>query len=163
MTTFKIIGGVFLALVCICGLSYLTDNSKPSKWEINKLSTDSAAITWAKFEWTNDTFGGKYFERTSMNIPCKLEEFSNVLTFQFDLGANSTGVYENTFSSFYTLNNDLESKIKRLKSPMQFWNNNKIFQNLKINFGNYSAANREGYVYPTLIRFKFLRGDKCTV
>ena len=147
ITTFKIIGGVFLASVCICGLSYLTDNSKPSKWEINKLSTDSAAIAWAKFEWTNDTFGGKYFERTSMNIPCKLEGLPNTFTFQFDLGAFSTGVYENPYSSFYILNKELESKIKRLKSPIQFWNKNKTFQNFQINFGNYTATNKEGFVY----------------
>ena len=158
----KLFGLTFLVIVAVCGSSYLTDKTAHSNWKITNNSTDKNAISWAKFEWNNGTLNGKYFEKTSMNIPCKLEGFSNVLTFQFDLGANLTGVYENTFSSFYSLNNDLESRVKRHKSRLQFWNNNKIFQNFKISFGNYSAANREGYVYPTLIRFKFLRGGKCT-
>ena len=143
----KLISLIFLAIVTVCGSSYLTDKIAHSNWKITNNSTDKNAISWAKFEWNNGTLSGKYFEKTSMNIPCRLEGFSNVFTFQFDLGANSTGIYENTFSSFYGLNKDLESRIKRLKSPLQFWNSNKVFQNFKINFGNYTATNNEGFIY----------------
>ena len=78
MILLKKIGGVIISLATICGISYMTDNSKPSNWEITNMSVGTSDISWAKFEWTNDTLGGKYFERTAMNIPCIIEGLPNV-------------------------------------------------------------------------------------
>ena len=72
--------------------SFTSDTSSFSNWEIKNNSSDKTLISWAKFEWTNDTLSGKYFERTSMNIPCKVQGLPNTFTFQFDLGADLTGI-----------------------------------------------------------------------
>ena len=146
-TIMKLLSLTILAILAVCGISYLTDKTSYSSWKIINNQGGETSISWAKFEWVNDTLNGKYVENVSMNIPCRLEGLPNIFTFQFDLGANLTGVYENTYCSFYTLNKELESKIKRFKSPIQFWNKNKVFQNFNINFGNYSATNKAGYIY----------------
>ena len=143
----KFLGLTILAIVTVCGTSYLTNKTAYSNWKVINNSTDKTSISWTKFIWGNDTLNGKYFEKLSMHIPCKLDGLPNVFTFQFDLGAAFTGVYENSYASFYPLNKKLETNIKRLKSSLQFWNKNKTFQNFKINFGNYTATNNEGFIY----------------
>ena len=147
MIILKVIGSALITVASVCGLSYLTDNSKPSNWEITKPSKNSTEISWAKFEWANDTLGKKYFERTAMIIPCKIDGLPNIFTFQFDLGANYTGVYEKTFSSFYNTNPQLRHIDKRLKSSLQFWNKGKLYEDFSIYFGDYKAYNKLSYVY----------------
>ena len=142
----KITAIAILSIMSVCGGSYLT--SKDSPWTITNNSTDKTNLSWAKFEWTNDTLNGKYFERTSMQIPCKIDGLANNFTFQFDLGANSTGVYENTFSSFYKQNPELENKVKfPLNSRLQFWWSWKNLENMNLYFGDYIATNKAAYIY----------------
>jgi len=142
----KILGITIFTIMSVCGGSYLT--SKDSPWTILNSKTDNTNLSWAKFEWTNDTLSGKYFERTSMNIPCKIDDLANNFTFQFDLGANHTGVYENTFSSFFKQNPELENRIKyTLNSRLQFWWSWKNLENMSMSFGNYTATNKMAYVY----------------
>lgn len=142
----KITAIAILSIMSVCGGSYLT--SKDSPWTITNNSTDKTNLSWAKFEWTNDTLNGKYFERTSMQIPCKIDGLANNFTFQFDLGANYTGVYENTFSSFYKQNPELKDRIKySLNSRLQFWWSWKNLENMNLSFGNYTATNKMAYVY----------------
>jgi hypothetical protein len=143
----KILGLTVFAIITICGTSFLTNKTTYSNWRIENNSPDKSNISWTKFEWTNGELAGKKFDKLSMNIPCKLIGLSNNFTFQFDLGANLTGVYENTISSLYTQKPELEHKIKRLKSGLQFWNSNKYFEDLRIIFGNYIATNKAAYVY----------------
>ena len=143
----KILGLTVFAIVTVCGTSFLTDKTSYSNWRIENNSQDKSNISWTKFEWTDGELAGKKFDKLSMNIPCKIIGLSNNFTFQFDLGADLTGVYENTFSSLYTQNPELENKIKKLKSSLQFWNSNKYFENLSINFGSYTATNKTSFVY----------------
>lgn len=140
----KILGLTIFTIIIVCGTSFLTDKSSYSNWEIKNTSQ---TISWAKFEWTNEKLGDKHFEKTAMFIPCKIEGIENPVTFQFDLGSDLTGVYENTYKSFYKQTPELEQKIKRYKSVFQFWNNKKSFKNLNIQFGNYSASNESAFVF----------------
>jgi hypothetical protein len=140
----KILCWTTLLIITACGISFLTDKTSYSNWEIKNNEQNSKGISWAKFEWTNDTLGKRYFERTSMNIPCRVEGLRNVFTFQFDLGADITGVYENTLISLATPSKE---KIKRLKSEIQFWNNKKYYKNLSLNFGAYTATNEVAYIF----------------
>ncbi len=142
----KIIGLTILSVMSIFGGSYLT--SKSTLWSVVNNLNDKTAITWAKFEWTNDTLSGRFFERTCMFIPCKVEGISNVCTFQFDLGANYTGAYEKALSSFYEQNPALENKVKyTLNGRLQFWWSWKNFENFSMRFGDYTATNKMAYVY----------------
>ena len=157
----KIFGLTIFAVVTVCGTSFLTDKTSYSNWRIENNSQDKSNISWTKFEWTNGELAGKKFDKLSMNIPCKLSGLSNNFTFQFDLGANLTGVYENTISSLYTQKSELEHKIKRLKSGLLFWNSNKYFEDLSIIFGNYIATNKAAYVYKNFgekIEIQYLKG-----
>lgn len=113
-------------------------------WTIENNSQD---ISWAKFEWSNGEINGKYFEKTAMLIPCKIDGIPNIVTFQFDLGANLTGVYENSLSSFYSKTKSLKKKTKKIRSKILFWDKDKYFEDLVINFGNYTASNKTAYIY----------------
>lgn len=110
-----------------------------SGWDIRQ---EKPGIAWAPFEWTSGYLDGKYFERTSMNIPCRIEGVANPVTFQFDLGADLTGVYENTFTSLAGA-----GKLRRLKSPLKFWNKRACFENMTLRFGDYTAVNPKAFVY----------------
>lgn len=143
----KIFGLTIFTVLSIFGGSYLT-TSKNLPWTLTNNSKDKISLSWAKFEWTNDTLSGRYFERTAMFIPCKIDGLTNNFTFQFDLGANSTGVYENTFSSFYNQNPELEHRVKfPLNSRLQFWWSWKTLENMNLHFGDYTATNKTAYVY----------------
>ncbi|MFS8083568.1 MAG: hypothetical protein ACMG51_08960 [Ginsengibacter sp.] len=143
----KILGLAFLMVILVCGFSYLTDKTTYTNWKLTNNSPHKNEISWAAFEWGGDTLSGKYYDKASMQIPCRIKGLPNVFTFQFDLGADLTEVYENSFSSFYPLNESLKNKIKRLRSPLQFWNNNKILKHLEISFGNYRATNEITYLH----------------
>lgn len=143
----KIADFISSAIIVVCGISFLTDKTAYSKWKVEKNMQDTAGISWAKFEWTNGELNGKYFDRLSMNIPCKLTGLSNNFTFQFDLGASLTGIYENTFSALYKQNPSSKYSVRRLKSSVQFWNKNKYYKDLTIRFGNYTATNSIAYIY----------------
>lgn len=110
-----------------------------SNWEVNGISADS--ISWTKFKWVNGNLGSTFYKRIAINIPCKIDGLENVVTFQFDTGADLTGVYENTFSSLYANSPQLKSKIKQLNSA------DKYYENLILNFKSFSVANKSAYVY----------------
>ncbi len=144
----KLIGLLILVIVLLCGYSYLTDKAYYEKWAIEKKQFPDTSIAWASFIWTNDTLNGIYYEKTSMQIPCKVEGLPYNFTFQFDLGAGLTGIYENSIRSLYTSQPNLKNRIGRIRSRLQFWNNKKGFEDLTILFGDYKASNRMSYYYP---------------
>ncbi len=146
----KIIRIFFLLLVlviAICGFSFLTDKSHYEDWIITKQPTGTTAISWAPFMWVNDSINGKYVERTAMFIPAKAAGLPYNFTFQFDLGADKSGLYETSLSSFFTKYPLLKSNIKKLKSPLQFWNKQKTYAPLQIFFGNYNAYCSKAFLY----------------
>lgn len=143
----KVSGIFFLGLITVCAISYFTDNATFTNWKITNKAFDKSQISWTKFRWGGDTLGGKYYERVAMLIPCKIEGLPNTFIFQFDLGADQTGVYENTFRSFCSITKELEKKIQKLKSPLQFWDKKKFYKDLKLSFENYEVTNKIGFVY----------------
>ena len=144
--TIKLIVVVLVGAIIICGYSFLTDKTNYKEWSITKLKSDTTEISWTKFVWTNDTLSGKYYKRTSMQIPCKIEGLPYNFSFQFDLGAY-TGIYENTASSFNEKYPEWKARTVRLRSPLQFWFNKKAFTDLTLLFGNYIAKNKLSNFY----------------
>lgn len=116
-----------------------------SNWQIKNNFESKPAISWVKFEWTSDTLSGRTFEKSAMIIPCKIKGIPNVVTFQFDLGSDLTGVYENTYNSLFAFNR--LPKIKRLKSQLQFWTSDKYLENFELHFGAYTTINKTAYVF----------------
>ena len=143
--TSKIIGTICLIIIIVCGVSWFTDKTQyTTNWTIKNINPDSSGISWAKFEWSNETISGRYFERSAMFIPCKIEGLPYDFIFQFDLGAVATEINQNSINSFLKDNPALSKRIKRLKSPLQFWNSRKRFNDLSINFGNVKATTENG-------------------
>lgn len=140
----KIAALAVLSFILVCGISFLTDKNHYSGWELK--SKKGNPVIWAPFEWTSETLNGKYYEKTSMNIPCTVEGFPNTFTFQFDLGAFYTGVYEHTYADYSNLTGQ-KNGIQKLKSPLQFWNHNKCINGLTLHFGDYSATSKTAFVY----------------
>ncbi len=132
---------VIITLIAII----IAGNNSYSNWEIK--NNNKTEISWVQFEWTNEIISGKYFEKTSINVPCKIEGYKTIFTFQLDIGAEYTGIYENTFRSLDILNQISENKLKKLKSPLQFWNTDKFINNFDLQFGKYSVLNKIGFVY----------------
>lgn len=138
---------LLLGIIVVCGYSFFTDKTTYTGWRIEKVNDDTSAISWARFEWTNDSLGGKYVTKTAMVIPCKIEGLPYNFTFQFDLGAYFSGIYENSLRSFNNQSPDLKNRFSRMRSPLQFWNNKKAFSDLNILFGNYKLSNKRSYFY----------------
>jgi hypothetical protein len=144
---FKLVAFILVGIVLICGYSFLTDKATYSTWEIEQTKSGPSGISWAKFIWVGDSINGKYFPKSSMFIPCKMGGLPYNFIFQFDLGADVSGVYENNISSFYKLHPELQERFKRLRSPLQFWNNKRAAQDITILFGNYTVSNKVSYCY----------------
>ncbi|HEV8513086.1 MAG TPA: hypothetical protein VGQ59_07400, partial [Cyclobacteriaceae bacterium] len=104
----SLLAGLMILTACKESTTLYTPQSSP--WEIAPNSSDN--ISWSKFKWVNGNFGSKYFERIALYVPCRIDELQWPVSFQLDLGADVTGVYELTFKSFYQLNSELQSKIK---------------------------------------------------
>ncbi len=122
-----------------CKDSIILDEKQYSNWELRDISTNN--ISWTKFKWINGNLGSKFYERTGIFIPCKIDVLQNIVTFQFDTGADLTGIYENAFSSFYATNPELKSKVKILNSSYKY------YENLSLTFNGFTALNKSGYVY----------------
>lgn len=142
----KLTAILIISMVLICGISFLTDRSNYAKWITNTINPKPNEISWAKFIWGNDSLNGKFYARAFMLIPCKIEGLPYDFTFQFDLGAGIGGIYENNLKNFYGSFPDLRARVRRFKSPLQFWNKNKVISDIGIVFGNYRSASSACYV-----------------
>ena len=138
---------LLLVFVGVCGYSFLTDKTTYTSWEIKREHTDSSGLSWAAFNWAGDSIGGTYNSRLYMLVPAKMDDLPYRLSFQFDLGADKTGVYENSIHSFSERYPALNHQIQRLRSPLQFWNKNKLFRNAGIRFGDFLAQTKNAFVY----------------
>jgi hypothetical protein len=130
--TLKLVAIILLVILSILGYSFLTDKTTYTTWDIEKIESDTSKVSWAKFNWIGDSINGKYYQKMAMFIPCKMEGLPYNFLFQFDLGADRTGVYENNIHSFYKPHPELRNRFKRLRSPLQFWNNKRAFTDLTI-------------------------------
>ncbi len=139
---FKITGILILLAGLVLGYGYYSYKSKLGHWNI-KLTSATKDISWIKFEWGNDSLGGKYVERTAMLIPVKIEGIPKAVNFQFDLGSYMTMMYEKNLLSVYKANPQLKNNIK---NPVEFWNRLAVI-NAKLTMGNYTVSNTNFFVW----------------
>src|SRR4051794_25144134 len=59
--------------------------SRYGQWTVTHKDVHTGDIPWAKFYWTSDSFGNKFFDRSGMNIPVTIQRLPNTFTFQLDL------------------------------------------------------------------------------
>ncbi len=139
-TFFKIAGFVIIAAIVICGVSYLTDRNDFGHWSIRTNSVEHNQLSWINFYWTNDSFGRKHFDKTAMLVYAKVQGVPQVFSFQFDLGSNLTMLYERNLNSAIRRYPVLSQYTGKLKSNLQFWNKNKAFKKLALDFKNTTAT-----------------------
>ncbi|MEL4456500.1 hypothetical protein [Lutimonas vermicola] len=148
---YKILIAVITVYILFSLYAYYAYKSSLGDWK-TEIPAETE-INWADFIWTNRTINGKYFERTAMFIPCKMEGIDNNLTFQFDTGSNRTMIYENPLSSFYFQNEKLSEQVSQMKFPInKLASDKKVFKNAKIKFGDYTISNERASVMTNLGR-----------
>jgi hypothetical protein len=136
----KILPLLLISILSLFGTTLLFDSSF-TEWDVKNEKTNKDSISWAKFKWTNEEINGRYFEKVSMFIPCKVDGVPNIVTFQFDLGADLTCIYEKNYSSFYRKNPKLSENIKK-----ETFRTKKYFENIKIQFGDYTATTKTSLI-----------------
>ena len=95
-TTSILYSACFLVLLNGCAIIQSHQFYNQVKPSIQQLDY-SDQISWIRFNWVSDTLSGTVFEHAAIFIPCQLKGIQNPVTFQFDLGSDLTGVYENPF------------------------------------------------------------------
>ncbi|MDP1814979.1 MAG: hypothetical protein Q8K92_11070 [Leadbetterella sp.] len=55
---------------------------------------------WINFDWHSEIIFGKYYPKVAISIPMKIENLPYNYCGQFDLGATTTMIYENSFKPF---------------------------------------------------------------
>jgi len=136
----KTAAAVIIVAIAICAVALFTDNSRFGNWNLQQKPVKDTGLAWAPFYWTGDSSGNRYFEKSAMFIPATIEGLPNRLAFQWDLGSDLTMLYEKNALSVFANQPGMLSRMGRLKSPLQFWNRQKAFNNLTLNFGNIAAT-----------------------
>lgn len=136
----KILTLLLISVISIFATFVLLLNSF-TDWEVKNKNADKDGISWTTFKWIDREINGKYVEKAYMFIPCKVDGIPNDVTFQFDLGADLTCIYEKNYSSFYRQNPKLAENIKNVK-----FRNKKYFENINIHFGDYTATTKSSLV-----------------
>src|SRR5690606_10654906 len=75
------------------------------------LNTDAQQIQWIPFEWASDSISGRYFDKMAIDIPVQIEDISDNLYMQLDLGAITTVLYEKSFAPYLSLHPNLLSRL----------------------------------------------------
>ncbi len=143
---FKFLLPVFIALILLCFISFLTDQNRYGGWVVQNNPGTRDEISWIKFYWGNETLGKKFYKKFAMIIPAKIAGIPKEFAFQFDLGSDKTMLYENTLTSCAIKYPELKYGIKKLKSPLQFWDQHQAFKNITIDFGSANATGKNCFV-----------------
>jgi len=138
----KLLAFIIITILAVFAIVLYKGRLTYTSWQITSYAVNKDSLSWAAFTWVSEDLSGKHFDRTSMFIPCRLDDIPNIVSFQFDLGADLTGVYETNYSSFYPQNPQLKDNIKKVS-----FSNKKYFGNINIRFGDYAATTPTSYVF----------------
>jgi hypothetical protein len=141
----KISTATFLIITVTIYVIVSSFNNYP-EWTMRKVESNE----WVGFSWVQQELGGQNFDKAGINVYCKVEGFKNTFSFQLDLGAELTGVYENTYSSLPQIE---ATEIKKFKSKLLFLNEDQYIDGLTISFGSYQFKTKKGYVYNEMGEF----------
>ncbi len=115
--------------------------TKFGEWSIENKTVNKFHLSWAKFAWTNDSLGKRYFEKTAMFIPVKIEGLPYNFQFQFDLGANVTTLQGNTLKTIINKHPEF-NRTKTYRGLIRFWKSTTAFKDLCLSFGGTTAKTK---------------------
>ncbi|KQT33069.1 hypothetical protein ASG22_17765 [Chryseobacterium sp. Leaf405] len=105
---------------------------------VSMITVNAQDIEWIPFKWTGDTISGKYFEKSAIVIPLKIDNIPASFNMQFDLGAVRTVIYGNSIQPYLDAYPDLKSKIDTSKTFLIQGVNNPMFVNTTLKMGTTS-------------------------
>jgi len=141
----KIILAATISVSLLFGYALFTDNARYGQWTL-KTSGD---LGWNSFFGAGDSAGGRYHEKMAMFVPARIGNLKETFVFQFDLGSAMSVLYDNTLNGIAGCSGTvLRSRIKRLKSPILFWNRRVACKQLALSFDSYTALTENCYIMP---------------
>jgi hypothetical protein len=113
---------------------------------LSTITANAQDIKWIPFKWAGDTISGRYFDKSSIVIPVKIDNIPTNFTMQFDLGAVKTVVYGNSIQPYLAIYPDLKNKIDTSKNFFIQGEKNPMFTNMELRMGAVAFKNIEiGY------------------
>lgn len=136
---FKLMIFIFLSSSLFVYLLF-SNKQEYSNWEFTKRYKQD----WINFNWVKEEIDGKIYDKSAMNVYCKINGYSNTFSFQLDLGAELTGIYEN---SFLSLPEKKTHSIRKLKSSLLFLNHDKFINDIQLKIGKLTLTSEKCCVY----------------
>lgn len=99
------------------------------------IAANAQDLKWIPFKWTGDSISGKYFDKSSIVIPVKIENIPANFNMQFDLGAVRTVIYGNPIQPYLDVYPHLKNKIDTSKKFLIQGANNPMFTNMELKMG----------------------------
>ena len=113
---------------------------------VSTIAANAQDLKWIPFKWTGDSISGKYFDKSSIVIPVKIENIPASFNMQFDLGAIKTVIYGNSIQPYLAAYPDLKNKIDTSKKFLIQGTKNPVFTNMVLQMGTTSFKGIEiGY------------------
>lgn len=126
------------------------------------MTVNAQDVQWIPFQWKGDTISSKYFERSAMVIPLKIDDIPAKFDMQFDLGAVRTVIYGNSIEPYLHAFPNLQNKIDTSKTFLIQGVNKPMFSNMTIKMGTTSFKGVDiGYYkdYGKIISKESMRSD----
>ena len=102
---------------------------------VSTLTAGAQDLKWIPFKWTSDTISGKYFEKSSIVIPVKIDHIPANFNMQFDLGAVRTVIYGRSIEPYLAAYPELKNKIDTTKKFLIQGANDPMFSNMTLQMG----------------------------
>lgn len=118
------------------------------QWRIQHARPTTTALSWAEFTWAGDRMGSRYFEKTAMLIPAKVDGLPYDFVFQFDLGATATLLNGSTLAGIVAKHPEFNRTNTHRNHIFKFWESTTVFEDLSLTFGGIKATTRFCYVMP---------------
>ncbi|MBB6273837.1 hypothetical protein HDF26_004310 [Pedobacter cryoconitis] len=113
---------------------------------VSTVAANAQDLKWIPFKWTGDSISGKYFDKSSIVIPVKINNIPANFNMQFDLGAVRTVLYGNSIQPYLDAYPDLKNKIDTSKKFLIQGANDPMFTNMVLQMGTTSFNDIEiGY------------------
>ena len=104
---------------------------------------------WINFDWQGETIFGKYYQKVAISIPLKIENLPYNFCAQFDLGATTTIIYENSFKVFSKQFPFVLQKLDTTANPYYFNGRKSYFlKNLNFKLDKTTYSNRNVALIP---------------
>jgi hypothetical protein len=103
---------LFLILILIFAIE-VGDWGQISHKQIEKLH-----LPWIHFDWQGDSLAHRYFDKAAITIPVKIDSLPYNFNMQFDLGAQTTMLYEKSIASYLQLEERFNKKLDTMQTPV---------------------------------------------